>query len=241
MRAAGRGGTAVQVLLVCRSTERAQARPAGAWGTCIAHAPQYFFTEQPTPASTGDDVCGICRMPFDGCPPDGERARQPKHIHLICSCLQARELALQSLQVAPSAASTRAPTHFNFSFSHCTLTQPLQASSPETTPQWSGASAPTPSTCSASTGALSAPDAAGCYTGRCCCHSWCHSCHTWLYATRFKAPVASMSSLLRPACLFPDLPLCRRWLQSQAEQKCPFCRRQWEFKQAVVGGEDSDS
>jgi anaphase-promoting complex subunit 11 len=29
-----------------------------------------------------------------------------------------------------------------------------------------------------------------------------------------------------------------RWLQSQTEQKCPFCRRQWEFKQAVVGGED---
>lgn len=24
----------------------------------------------------GDDVCGICRMPFDGCPPDGE---QPMH------------------------------------------------------------------------------------------------------------------------------------------------------------------
>jgi anaphase-promoting complex subunit 11 len=21
----------------------------------------------------GDDVCGICRMPFDGCPPDGEQ------------------------------------------------------------------------------------------------------------------------------------------------------------------------
>ena len=21
---------------------------------------------------TGDDVCGICRMPFDGCPPEGE-------------------------------------------------------------------------------------------------------------------------------------------------------------------------
>ena len=20
----------------------------------------------------GDDVCGICRMPFDGCPPDGK-------------------------------------------------------------------------------------------------------------------------------------------------------------------------
>lgn len=35
-------------------------------------------------------------------------------------------------------------------------------------------------------------------------------------------------------------PACR-WLQSQTEQKCPFCRRQWEFKQAVVGGEDSDS
>ena len=21
----------------------------------------------------GDDVCGICRMPFDGCPPNGKR------------------------------------------------------------------------------------------------------------------------------------------------------------------------
>lgn len=43
-----------------------------------------------------------------------------------------------------------------------------------------------------------------------------------------------------PFNAFP-LPLSlRRWLQSQAEQKCPFCRRQWEFKQAAVGGEDSD-
>jgi anaphase-promoting complex subunit 11 len=32
-----------------------------------------------------------------------------------------------------------------------------------------------------------------------------------------------------------------RWLQSQTEQKCPFCRRQWEFKQAAIGGEESDS
>lgn len=23
-----------------------------------------------------------------------------------------------------------------------------------------------------------------------------------------------------------------RWLSTQLEQKCPFCRRQWEFKQA---------
>lgn len=22
--------------------------------------------------NAGDDVCGICRMPFDGCPPDGK-------------------------------------------------------------------------------------------------------------------------------------------------------------------------
>jgi anaphase-promoting complex subunit 11 len=25
-----------------------------------------------------------------------------------------------------------------------------------------------------------------------------------------------------------------RWLSTQAEQKCPFCRRAWEFKQADV-------
>jgi anaphase-promoting complex subunit 11 len=24
------------------------------------------------PYQTGDDVCGICRMPFDGCPPEGK-------------------------------------------------------------------------------------------------------------------------------------------------------------------------
>lgn len=24
------------------------------------------------PPPPGDDVCGICRMPFDGCPPDGK-------------------------------------------------------------------------------------------------------------------------------------------------------------------------
>jgi len=46
----------------------------------------------------------------------------------------------------------------------------------------------------------------------------------------------------RPATAFPRcFSPFTRWLQSQTEQKCPFCRRQWEFKQAVVGGEDSDT
>ncbi|RMZ57471.1 hypothetical protein APUTEX25_004305 [Auxenochlorella protothecoides] len=33
-----------------------------------------------------------------------------------------------------------------------------------------------------------------------------------------------------------------RWLSSQSEQRCPICRRHWEFKQAAVSdGEQEES
>ena len=46
------------------------------WAVCegTPHGRMFPLAHRPLPAfhPAGDDVCGICRMPFDGCPPDGK-------------------------------------------------------------------------------------------------------------------------------------------------------------------------
>lgn len=60
----------------------------------------------------------------------------------------------------------------------------------------------------------------------------------WQPAACAAAGTASRAAHPPPSLAALPCVLSRRWLSSQAEQRCPFCRGGWEFKQAVVGGED---
>ena len=111
---------------------------------------------------------------------------------------------LPPLQATMCAASAACPS----------TAAPPTASSPATTRPWCGGSAPTPFTCSASTG-----KGGGCLRLR--------------VLARMQPHVRAR---LACHCLTPHPAHTRttttRWLVSQSEQKCPFCRRPWEFKAA---------
>jgi hypothetical protein len=139
-------------------------------------------------------VCGICRMPFDGCPPDGKFPGDDSPV-VWGTCTHAFHLQCINRWRRGGADALLA----------CWLPAVWLGGwqRPHMTPSQLLARMET-------------------------------ACQLPAKADSSCNPAVDRRSALCPR-------RCRRWLQSQTEQKCPFCRRSWEFKQAVVGGEDSDT